>query len=86
MVYIGSNLPDEFTESYYTKQLKGALEKANATQGLPALIEIASKKRFKGNTILAQNMDGIGIIQNLHFHSIMNTKNRNDLMYSKPSY
>lgn len=51
MIYIGSDLPDEFTGSNYTKKLKGALAKAkaNATQGLPELIEIASKKRFKEN-------------------------------------
>lgn len=51
MVYIGSDLPDEFTGSNYTKKLKGALAKAkaNAAQGIPELIEIASKKRFKEN-------------------------------------
>lgn len=51
MIYIGSDLPDEFTGSNYTKKLKGALAKAkaNAAQGLPELIEIASKKRFKEN-------------------------------------
>ena len=51
MIYIGSDLPDEFTGSNYTKKLKGALAKAkaNATQGLPELIEIAFKKRFKEN-------------------------------------
>ena len=51
MVYIGSDLPDEFSGSNYTKKLKGALAKAkaNAAQGLPELIEIASKKRYKEN-------------------------------------
>lgn len=51
MIYIGSDLPDEFTGSHDTKKLKGALAKAkaNAAQGLPELIEIASKKRFKEN-------------------------------------
>ena len=51
MIYIGSDLPDEFTGSNHTKKLKGALAKAkaNAAQGLPELIEIASKKRFKEN-------------------------------------
>ena len=46
MVYIGSDLPDGFSGSNYTKKLKGALAKAkaNAAQGLPELIEIASKK------------------------------------------
>ncbi len=51
MVYIGSDLPDEFTGSNYTKKLKGTLAKAkaNAAQGLPELIEIASRKRFREN-------------------------------------
>ncbi len=51
IVYIGSDLPDEFSGSNYTKKLKGALAKvkANAAQGLPELIEIASKKRYKEN-------------------------------------
>lgn len=51
MIYIGSDLPDEFTGSNYTKKLKGALAKAkaNAAQGLPELIQIAAKKRFKEN-------------------------------------
>lgn len=51
MIYIGSDLPDEFSGSNYTKKLKGALAKAkaNAAQGLPELIEIASKKRYKEN-------------------------------------
>lgn len=51
MVYIGSELPDEFTGSNYTKQLRGTLAKAkaNAAQGMPELIEIATQKRFKEN-------------------------------------
>lgn len=51
MIYIGSDLPDEFTGSNYTKKLKGALAKAkaNAAQGLPEMIEIATEKRFKEN-------------------------------------
>lgn len=51
MIFIGSDLPDEFTGSKYTKKLKGTLAKAkaNAAQGLPELIATASKKRFKEN-------------------------------------
>ncbi len=51
IIYIGSDLPDEYTHSKYTHILKGAnaKAKANATQGLPQLIEIASGKQFKEN-------------------------------------
>ncbi len=51
MVYIGSDLPDEYTHSEYTATLKGAnaKAKANATQGLPELIRIASKREYEEN-------------------------------------
>ena len=41
-------LPDEYTHSNYTRILKGAnaKAKANAAQGLPELIEIATGTRF----------------------------------------
>ena len=52
MVYIGPDLPDEYAHSKYTKILKGtnAKAKANATQGLPEIIEIAQKKEYYANT------------------------------------
>ena len=51
MVYIGKDLPGEYAHSVYTKKLKGtnAKAKANATQGLSEIIEIATDKRFKEN-------------------------------------
>ena len=51
MVYIGSELPDEYAGSNYTKNLKGALAKAkaNAAQGVPELITVATHKRFREN-------------------------------------
>ncbi len=51
IVYIGTDLPDEYTHSNYTHILKGAnaKAKANAVQGLPQLIEIATGKQFKEN-------------------------------------
>lgn len=51
VVYIGSDLPDEYINSIYTKRLKGttAKAKANAAQGLPELIEIATGKEFSAN-------------------------------------
>lgn len=51
VVYIGSDLPDEYANSKYTHMLKGASAKAkaNAAQGLPEMIEIASGKQFEEN-------------------------------------
>lgn len=50
-VYIGTDLQDEYTHSNYTHILKGAnaKAKANATQGLPELIEIAAGKKHTEN-------------------------------------
>ena len=46
MVYIGMDLPEEYAHSNYTNTLKGAnaKAKANATQGLPEMIEIATNE------------------------------------------
>ena len=51
IIYIGADLPDEYTGSKYTKSLKGgnAKAKANATQGLPEMMEIAVGKHFREN-------------------------------------
>ena len=70
MVYIGKDLPDEYAHSKYTKILKGtnAKAKANATQGLPEIIEIAQKNIMqiqKKNILKMLNMVGIGISLNL---------------------
>ena len=50
-VYIGADLPDEYAHSNYTKILKGtnAKAKANAAQGLPELLQIATDKQFEAN-------------------------------------
>ena len=51
IVYIGNDLPDEFAHSNYTAVLKGAnaKAKANAAQGIPELVEIASEKGYVQN-------------------------------------
>ena len=51
IIYIGSDLPDEYSGSNYTAKLKGALAKAkaNAAQGIPEMIEIAENRRFQEN-------------------------------------
>jgi len=51
IIYIGSDLPDEYSGSKYTAKLKGALAKAkaNAAQGIPEMNEIVGNRRFKEN-------------------------------------
>ena len=51
VVYIGTDLPDEYTGSDYTYSLKGAVAKAkaNAAQGLGELIEIATNGKHTEN-------------------------------------
>jgi hypothetical protein len=51
IVYMGSDLPDEYAGSKYTARLKGTMAKAkaNAAQGIPEMLEIATNKRFKEN-------------------------------------
>ena len=51
MIYIGSDLPDEYTHSNYTRILKGANAKvkANAAQGLPELLKIATNEVYEDN-------------------------------------
>ena len=46
VVFIGTDLPNEYIGSNYTKHLKGtvAKAKANAAQGIPEMIEIATSK------------------------------------------
>ena len=51
VIYIGRDLPDEYTGSLYTYKLKGAVAKAkaNAAQAIPELIEIADSKHHRDN-------------------------------------
>ena len=48
IIYIGTDLPDEYANSNYTHRLKGtsAKAKANAAQGIPEMIEIATEKLY----------------------------------------
>jgi hypothetical protein len=59
LVYIGPDLPDEFTGSEYTESLRGAAAKAkaNAAQGLPELILTAWNKRYQTNKASKHNKD-----------------------------
>ena len=59
MVYIGTEFPDEYAHSEYTTSLKGAnaKAKANATQGIPELIEIATGKEYRENVKAKHSKD-----------------------------
>ena len=51
IIYIGTDLPDEYSVSNYTKHIKGTIAKAkaNAAQAIPEMIEIATSKTFEDN-------------------------------------
>ena len=51
MIHIGGDFPDEYTESRYTKKLRGSLakSKANAAQVIGEMIKIADNKRWMEN-------------------------------------
>ena len=48
-IHIGADFPNEYTGSVYTYRLKGAAAKAkaNAAQGIPEIIEIATGGHFR---------------------------------------
>ena len=51
VIYIGSDLPNEYSGSKYTHSIKGtnAKAKANATQGIPEMVEIAIGEHYREN-------------------------------------
>lgn len=72
IVYLGKDLADEYSGSKYTEKLKGgfAKAKANAAQGLPEMIRIATNLRKQKNLAksiaLTHDMDGTDVTQDLH--------------------
>lgn len=76
IVYIGKELPDEYTGSKYTYTLKGAnaKAKANASQGIPELLEIAEGKHFRVN------------IEKKHIKNAANGWYRYDSRFALPVY
>ena len=58
-VFISSNFPDEYVSSESRLALKGAVAKAkaNAVQGIPDLIRIATNKEYSENTKQKHNKD-----------------------------
>jgi len=59
IIYIGPELPDEYTNSKYSTKLKGALAKAkaNAAQVIPEMIKIATNKTMQENYDDKHNKD-----------------------------
>ena len=51
LIYIGPDLPDEYTHSNYTMLLRGtnAKAKANAAQGIPEMLLTANEREFEVN-------------------------------------
>ncbi len=51
IIYIGTDLPDEYVGSKYTRHIKGtvAKAKANAAQAISEMIEIATSKTYEDN-------------------------------------
>ena len=58
-VYISSDFPDEYANSESRLALKGAVAKAkaNASQGIPELIRIATNESYSENTKAKHNED-----------------------------
>lgn len=71
IVYIGTDLPDEYAGSNYTKHIKGTVAKANAAQAIPEIIEIATSKTEEENKkekhSVMLKMDGIDMIPDLRY-------------------
>ena len=76
LIYIGTELPGEYVGSTYTKKLKGtnAKAKANAVQGLPEMIEIATNGVFEENR------------KNKHVRDAKNGWYRYDTRFALPIY
>ena len=86
-IYIGSKFPNEFAGSEDTGRLRGTLAKAkaNMTQGLPQIIEVASNCRFQENMKEkhhgdAKN-DGTDIHLILHCRYMMRKVDYKDIMF-----
>ena len=92
IIYIGTDLPDEYSGSNYTKHIKGTIAKAkaNAVQAIPEMIEIATSKTFEDNRKIStadmQKMDGTVMTQDLHCQYMMKMEMLSDTMYSVRDY
>ena len=59
MIHVGADFPEEFSESRYTKSLRGSISKAkaNAAQVIGKMIVIATNKRWVENKNEKHNKD-----------------------------
>lgn len=71
IVYIGTDLPDEYAGSNYTKHIKGTVAKAKA---IPEIIEIATSKTVEENK------------KEKHSHNAKNGWYRYDTRFALPVY
>ena len=91
-IYIGTDFPKEYTGSAYTYTLKGAnvKAKANAVQGIPEMIEIATvatiKKTMKKSIAVMQNLVGIVMTLILQFRYMPVMEKLTITMCSMPRY
>ena len=71
-IYIGNDFPDEYTESRYTKSLRGSIAKAkaNAAQVIGKMIVVATNRRWVENKDEKHN---ININNNTTIFFIKNT-------------
>lgn len=78
-VYIGKDLPDEYTGSQYTYSLKGAnaKAKANASQGIPEMLKIAIGKHFRENSGVKHNRNAANGWYRYDSHFALPTYNNN---------
>ncbi|MGN0420765.1 MAG: helix-turn-helix domain-containing protein [Acetatifactor sp.] len=76
IIYIGTDLPDEYSGSNYTKHIKGTIAKAkaNAAQAIPEMIEIATAKTHEDNR------------KNKHSRQAKNGWYRYDTRFALPVY
>lgn len=76
IIYIGTDLPDEYSGSNYTKYIKGTIAKAkaNAAQAIPEMIEIATAKTHEDNR------------KNKHSRQAKNGWYRYDTRFALPVY
>jgi hypothetical protein len=58
-IFISTDFPDEYANSESRMSLKGAVAraKANATQGIPELIQIATNQEYSENTKMKHKID-----------------------------
>ena len=81
-IFISNDFPDEYAKSESRLALKGAVAKAkaNATQGIPELIQIATNVEYSENTKKNMkkmlNLGGTDMMLDLRFRCMMNCREK----------